>query len=192
MQLMNLKTKYLGKKFEFYKIIDSTQNEIWRRIKRNQIENGTLIMADIQTNGVGTHGRVWYTDETENIAFSIFLETNCFNQNIEGITTEIAEILVQIFKRRYNIDLTIKNPNDIMCKGKKIGGILTESKVNGDNTKFLIIGIGINTKKTNFSDDIKEIATSIKKEFNVDVNRIEVISEFCNEFEKIIDRRIRK
>mgnify|MGYP004590808697 CR=1 FL=1 len=103
MQLMNLKTKYLGKKFEFYKIIDSTQNEIWRRIKRNQIENGTLIMADIQTNGVGTHGRVWYTDETENIAFSIFLETNCFNQNIEGITTEIAEILVQIFKRRYII-----------------------------------------------------------------------------------------
>lgn len=192
MQLMNLKTKYLGKKFEFYKIIDSTQNEIWRRIKRNQIENGTLIMADIQTNGVGTHGRVWYTDEIENIAFSIFLETNCFNQNIEGITTEIAEILVQIFKRRYNIDLTIKNPNDIMCKNKKIGGILTESKVNGDNTKFLVIGIGINTKKTKFSDDIKEIATSIKKEFNVDINRIKVISEFCNEFEKIIDRRIKK
>lgn len=49
MQLTNLKTHLLGKHYEFYKEIDSTQNEIWRRINENNIKNGTVISAGIQT-----------------------------------------------------------------------------------------------------------------------------------------------
>ena len=55
--------------FIFYKKIDSTQNEIWRLIESKTIKNKTLIMADIQTNGKGTHGRIWHTDEEKKIAF---------------------------------------------------------------------------------------------------------------------------
>ena len=72
MQLENLKTNYLGKEFIYYKEIDSTQDEIWRRIKNNNIKNGTIIMADIQTKGKGTHGRIWHTDETEYSIFTIY------------------------------------------------------------------------------------------------------------------------
>ena len=61
----------------FYHKIDSTQLEIWRRIKENKIENKTVIIADIQTNGKGTHGRKWHTDEGNNIAFSFFRQINC-------------------------------------------------------------------------------------------------------------------
>ena len=57
----------------FYHKIDSTQLEIWRRIEENKIDNKTVVIADIQTNGKGTHGRKWYTDEVNNIAFSFFL-----------------------------------------------------------------------------------------------------------------------
>ena len=73
MKLTNLKTKYLGRDFIFYNQIDSTQNEIFRRIENNNIKNGTLVMADIQTNGKGTHGRIWHTNETQNIAFSFYI-----------------------------------------------------------------------------------------------------------------------
>lgn len=149
--------------FIFYKKIDSTQNEIWRLIESKTIKNKTLIMADIQTNGKGTHGRIWHTDEEKNIAFSYYIETNCKSENLEGITIEIAQILVKIFKEFYGIKLDIKKPNDIMIKDKKVGGILTESKVSSEIVKFLVIGIGINTEKMNFTDDIKNIATSIKK-----------------------------
>ena len=76
------------------------------------------------------------------------------------------------------------------CNGKKIGGILTQSKIYQEKVKFLVIGIGINTSKTNFTDDIKDIATSIKKEFEIEVNREEIISEFCNKFENIIENLI--
>ena len=186
MQLENLKTNYLGKEFIYYKEIDSTQDEIWRRIKNNNIKNGTIIMADIQTKGKGTHGRIWHTDETENIACSLYIKTDCNIKNVEGITIEIAEILVRIFKQKYNIQLDIKKPNDIMFNNKKLGGILTESKVNADKVKLLVIGIGINTEKANFTKDIENIATSIKKEFGINVDRMKIISSFCNEFEKLL------
>lgn len=178
--------------FIFYKKIDSTQNEIWRLIESKTIKNKTLIMADIQTNGKGTHGRIWHTDEEKNIAFSYYIETNCKSENLEGITIEIAKILVKIFKEFYDIKLDIKKPNDIMIKDKKVGGILTESKVSSEIVKFLVIGIGINTEKMNFTDDIKNIATSIKKEFGIEVDRKKIITNFCEEFEKILIRRIKK
>ncbi len=192
MQLKNLKTNYLGKINTFYKTIDSTQAEIWRLIDNKNIQNGTLIMADIQTKGKGTHGRIWHTDESKNIAFSFFVETNCKSNLLYGITIEIADILIKIFKEKYNVNLKIKEPNDIFYSNKKIGGILTESKVNSGIVKFLVIGIGLNTNKTKFTEDIQNIATSLKKEFSIDVNNQEIIEEFCYEFEKILKRRINK
>ena len=51
MQLENLNTQSLGQNLIFYPEIDSTQLEVWRRIEKNEIKNGTIISADIQTAG---------------------------------------------------------------------------------------------------------------------------------------------
>ena len=92
MQLKNLKTNFLGRNIFYYKTIDSTQKEIWRRVDDDKIENGTLIFADIQTGGIGTHGRIWHTDEKNNIAFSFYLKLNCDIITLSGLTKKIAEI----------------------------------------------------------------------------------------------------
>lgn len=190
--LENLKTDFIGKKQFYYKEIDSTQKEIWRRIENNQIEDGTIIIADIQNQAIGTHGRVWYTDEKNNIAFSIFLKPNCKVSKLDNITIEIAHILVSIFEKNYNIKLDIKEPNDLVVSNKKIGGILTETKLNGEIAKYMVIGIGINTNKTKFNTEIRDIATSVKKEFGITVDRQIVIEEFCNLFERIYKEKIKK
>ena len=189
MQLRNLNCNFLGKTFEFYEEIDSTQDEIWRLIENKSIKNGQLIATNIQTNGKGTHGRVWHTDEARNIAFSFYVEINNKVNVLKGFTYEIAELIVKIFREKYNVGLDIKLPNDIVYNNKKIGGILTESKVVGDKVKYIVIGIGINTNKVSFTDDIKDIATSIKKEFHIEIDSIDFITEFCNRFEKIIQKR---
>lgn len=189
MQLENLNTSFLGRNSKYYKEIDSTQSEIWRRYEKNEIPNGTLIMADYQTKGKGTHGRVWHTDEANNIAFSFLLKTNCEIQKLEGITIEIANIIVKILKKKYGVILEIKEPNDIVFKGKKIGGILTQSKVVGNQVKCLVIGIGMNTGQEKFAEEIQEIATSIQKEFGIEIKPKEFITEFCNEFEKEIKNK---
>lgn len=189
MQLKNLNCNFLGKTFYFYEEIDSTQDEIWRLVDNKKIVNGQLVAANIQTKGKGTHGRVWHTDESDNIAFSFYVEMGKNISSLDGLTYEIAKVITDIFEDKYDISLDIKLPNDIMCNGKKIGGILTEAKVIGNKVKYLVIGVGINTNKSFFANDIKNIATSIKKEFNIEINSFDFISEFCNRFEKIIQRR---
>ena len=176
----------------FYHKIDSTQLEIWRRIEANKIENKIVVIADIQTNGKGTHGRKWYTDEVNNIAFSFFRQINCEIDKLDGLTTEMAQIILDIFKELYQVNLQIKLPNDIFYNGKKVGGILSETKVSGNIVKYIVVGIGINTCQTKFDTEIKEIATSIKNEFGIDVDRMKIIEEFCNRFEKRISERIDK
>ena len=89
----------------------------------------------------GTHGRKWYTDEANNIAFSFFVETNCKLEKIEGITVEIAETIIEVLKKMYGIKLQIKFPNDIVYNDKKIGGILTQTKLKGDIIKYIVVGI---------------------------------------------------
>lgn len=51
MQLGNLTTKSLGRKVMYYQQIDSTQLEVWRRIEKRNIQNGTIILAEKQTKG---------------------------------------------------------------------------------------------------------------------------------------------
>ena len=184
-----LKTNYLGENFIYYSEIDSTQSEIWRNV--NTFPDGTLVMADIQTSGKGTHGRVWHT-QSNNIAFSFLIKPNCLVNKLDGLTLEIAKLIVEILKDKYDVEINIKKPNDLMKNGKKLGGILTETKISSEIAKFLVIGIGINTCKIQFSEDIKQIATSIKKETGVDIDREKIISEFCNRFEKVLETRISK
>lgn len=177
-------TKLLGKNVFHYREIDSTQKEIWRRIETGTIDNGTIIMADLQSDGIGTHGRKWYTSQEKNIAFSFVIFPNVDVKRLENLTIEIAEIMVEVFRKLYGILLEIKKPNDIVLGNKKIGGILTETKLKGAIVKDLVIGIGINTNQTNFDKEIEGIATSIKNEFNITVDNLLIIQEFAKEFEK--------
>ncbi len=191
MKLNNLHTQVLGRNFEYYEKIDSTQKKIWSRVTENRIENGTVICAGVQESGVGTHGRVWHTDEKNNIAFSFYLNLNVEIEKLDGVTLEIAEIIRSIFEKEYNILLKIKKPNDIVYNQKKIGGILTETKLVGECVRDLAVGIGINTNQTEFADEIHDIATSIKNEFGFSVDNEKIISEFCNLFEKKVYERIK-
>lgn len=118
MKLTNLKTKFLGRNTIYYKEINSTQSEIWKQA--DDIPNGTLIMADIQTLGKGTHGRVWHTDEGNNIAFSFLIKMDYKVEELDGLTLEIAQIIVDIMKMKYGITLDIKQPNDLVINNKKV------------------------------------------------------------------------
>ena len=114
---------------------------------------------------------------------------DCNVQKLEGLTRNIAEIIVQILKEK-GITATIKAPNDIILNGKKLGGILTQTKVIDGKVKCIVIGIGINVRQKKFSPEIKDIATSIKKETGKEINTKEFIAEFCNRFEKYIEEKI--
>lgn len=138
----------------------------------------------------GTHGRKWITKQKDNIAFSFVIEANCEIQKLEGITIEIAETLIEVFKSLYNISLEIKSPNDIVYKDKKIGGILTETKLSGKTVKYIVVGIGIDTNNQELDIEIDQPTSSIKKEFNIKIDNKKIIAEFCNRWENKLIKRI--
>ena len=137
----------------------------------------------------GTHGRVWYTDKPNNIAFSCFIKTNCSLDQIEGITVELANLIKEVFQELYNITLGIKLPNDMVYNHKKIGGILVETKVSGDMVKYMVIGIGINTNQEKMKEELQEIASSIRIEFHKTIDNNQVIKRFFELLEKTLLQR---
>ena len=143
------------------------------------------MIADNQYLGQGTHDRKWYTGNSKNIAMSFVLLPECEISKITNITVLLAECIVDTIKNLYDIDLDIKEPNDIYYNGKKIGGILTETNCKGEIVSKIYIGIGINVNQDEFPEDLKEIATSLKCEFDKEFSREEIIVNFLNNFEKL-------
>lgn len=190
----------LSKKIIYFEEIDSTQKEVWKRINENEIDESIVVITKRQKNGIGTHGRKWINESDDNILFSVGIDFENIDKNLvtindlNGITIEIANILLRVFKDTYGIEnIIIKNPNDLILNGKKIGGILTETKLQGMNLKKLVLGIGINTNQKEFKNEqIRDVATSINKELNIKFDNDLIIKIFLKYFEEILNKRVGK
>lgn len=187
MKLENLKTKFIARNMVYYKNIDSTQKEA-KKLAKNKILNGTIIITENQTEGKGTHGRTWESNPFENATFTIILYPECNIKNLENITTQIANSICLAIKELYNIELEIKKPNDLIINGKKIGGILTEIDTIGEIVKELFIGIGFNVKQTRFSKELENSATSLYLNNVKNANVEDVICAICNNLEILIEK----
>lgn len=179
------KTTYLGKEVIYFKEIKSTQEFVKNKIQKG-FENGTIVITDYQTQGIGTKGRKWYTSKGSNITMTMVIYPNCEIQQLEGLTLQIAETIVETIEELYQITLQIKEPNDLLLKGKKIGGILTQVSTYQNKVQYIIIGIGFNVNELNFSEEISSIATSLQLEYKREFSREEIIILFIEKFEKVL------
>lgn len=153
--------------------------------KRNHYEfdsDAVVIVAEEQSSGIGTNGHTWHSN-AENILMSMVYKPKCKAQQLEGLTIHIAKVIKKIIFDLYSIGLEIKAPNDLMLNGKKIGGILTEISTRGEMINSLIISIGFNVNETNFPNDLRNIATSLKKETNNEFDKELIIENFINRIE---------
>lgn len=180
MELHGLKTEFLGRNCLFFQSIDSTQTKI-KSLK--QPLDGSLVIADNQVAGVGTHERKWYTGNGQNIAMSFVLFPDCPIQKVERITISIAECMVEVLKKLCGVELEIKEPNDLFFRDKKVGGILTQTICKGENINKMYIGIGLNVNQEKFPGNLADIATSLKIEKKKEFSKEQIIVEFLNKFE---------
>ncbi len=187
MELKNLRTKYLGRKLLYFETIDSTQKKIK---SLEEPRNGTIVIADEQVAGIGTHERKWFSGVGKNIAMSFVLLPNCNMEAIQNLTICIAECMIETLDFLYQIKLERKEPNDIYYHGKKVGGILTESTCKGECVQKIYVGIGLNVNQEEFAEDLSEIATSLKIEFGRTFQREEIVAEFLNRFEIKFEKMI--
>ena len=154
--------------------------------------NNKIILTDEQTAGIGTKGKKWHTGNEKNIAMTIIIFPNCNIEKIENITIDIAKSIQKEIKEMFNVDLLLKEPNDLFLKGKKICGILVETKIAGKNVKALYISIGFNVNETSFPEEVANIATSLKNEFNKEFNRENIIINFMKKIDEDTIRKVVK
>ena len=86
----------------------------------------------------------------------------------------------------YGYELQIKIPNDLTLNGKKICGILTEVHTRGEKIEYLLISIGFNVNEDSFSEELKEIATSLKMEYKEEFCREDIIINIINKINLLI------
>lgn len=186
-KIKQVNTKIIGKEVIYYDSLESTQKEAKRLIKENSITNGTVIISSNQTKGIGTKERVWYTNKNENITMTIVIYPNCKIDKLEGLTTKIAKVIKCTIQNLYEIDLKIKEPNDLILNKKKICGILTEASTYEEKVKYILIGIGFNVNQVKFNDEIENIATSLKKETSKEYIIEDIVKGIIENLEKEIE-----
>lgn len=164
----------------------STNDELAQLLANvnNQISNGFVLITDHQTHGRGQRGNRWESEDGKNLTFSLawfptFLEARHSFWLSAAVSLAVVSTLKPLFP-----DCQVKWPNDIYCKGKKLGGILIENTVVGMNMDRSIIGIGLNVNQQNLPKN----ATSLCLELNSEVNRVEILNQIRTQIPIWINR----
>ena len=177
-----LHTTWLGKKLVYKETTDSTNADI-RRMAEEGAKQGLLVVADGQTNGKGRRGRAWESKKGTNLYFSVLLKPEFAPDKASMITLVAAYSVAKAIVKNTGLDAKIKWPNDIVVNGKKVCGILTEMNLERDYIHHIVVGIGINTNEEEFSEEIKEMATSLKRESGRLISRATLLCDILSQFE---------
>jgi len=110
----------------------------------------TLAVADYQTAGRGQPGNAWESEAGSNLTFSLLFYPENLHANQSFRIAELAALSVKHTLNDCISDVTVKWPNDIYWRDKKIGGILIENTLSGNMISRSIVGIGLNINQETF------------------------------------------
>ena len=173
--LSRLSTKWAGRNCQVLQVTDSTNIQCRRLAEEGQPE-GTLVLAESQKAGKGRRGRTWVSPPGAGIWMSILLRPDCPADKASMLTLVAALAVERGIRKAEGLATKIKWPNDLVLNGKKICGILTEMKTAGIRAGYVVVGIGINANLTEFSEDLKDKATSLLLESGKEANRPEIVA----------------
>ena len=142
----NLRTKFLGQQIEYYTRLKSTNEESWE-LSNDGAKSGTVVITDNQFGGKGRNGRNWCTIPNKSLSFSIIIEKE-ISVKLCGWLPIITALANERALSNFQVQISLKWPNDIILNGNKIGGVLIESKIKGELVNKLIIGIGLNINES--------------------------------------------
>lgn len=129
---------------------NSTNNYLQSLCSKQKVEELTVVVADFQTSGRGQRGNSWESDSGKNLLFSIVIFPEFLEARRQFLISQIISLAIKEELDTYTTDISIKWPNDIYWKEKKICGMLIENDLMGRNISQSIAGIGININQETF------------------------------------------
>jgi BirA family biotin operon repressor/biotin-[acetyl-CoA-carboxylase] ligase len=180
-----LGTEKIGKKIYAFPQASST-NEVAFALALKGVGEGAVVMAESQTKGKGRMGRRWESPAGSNIYLSIILRPRIVPSKAPLITLMTAVACAEAIDAITGLLPAIKWPNDLLLKGRKLGGILTEADMELDRINFVVVGMGINVNMTpaSFPASIKETATSLQESLGREISRTDLIQSVLRHLEQ--------
>lgn len=157
----------------------STNTHLQQWIMKEDVPEGSVVTAKVQTQGRGQAGNKWNAEQGKNLTFSMVLYPEFVPVNEQFIISQIVALAVKETLSLYIPDVTIKWPNDIYYRDKKMTGILIENNLTEKTFSSSIIGIGINVNQQEFPENLPN-PVSLIQIIGKEVSTNEVLEEFLS------------
>jgi BirA family biotin operon repressor/biotin-[acetyl-CoA-carboxylase] ligase len=180
-----LRTKWMGKTIHHFQTIDSTNYKAYQ-LALIGAEEGEVVIAESQKKGRGRLGRHWFSPSFLNLYLSIILRPKIPPQQASIITLMAAVATAEAIEKFSGLKPSIKWPNDILLRSRKVAGLLNEIQSEMDQIHFVILGIGVNLNMDErmFPKEIRSTATSLKKEMGQTISRKAFLQSLLGELEE--------
>lgn len=135
---------------------DSTNRylqQLCQEAGNNKVEEFTTVCSDYQTAGKGQRGNSWEAAKGANLLFSFVCYPTFVPIRQQFVLSQLISLGIKETLDEYCSDISIKWPNDIYWKEKKICGILIENDLQGNSIGRCISGIGLNINQEVFLSD---------------------------------------
>lgn len=180
----NLHVKRIGKRLHAYGMTDSTM-EIAHRLAGGGEPEGSCVVAEGQSKGRGRLGRSWVSPKGKGIYLSVILRPSLQLSQVPLVTLLTAVALAQSVQAQTGLTPEIKWPNDLMFRGRKAGGILTELNAELNQVHYLVVGIGINVNTPR--SVLPAHATSLAEELGGRCDRLALARSLLVHLDRLYD-----
>lgn len=154
---------------------DSTINYLREQCSRQCVPELTTVVADFQTSGRGQRGNSWESEKKKNLLFSFVLYPSFLEARNQFLLSQIVSLSVKEILSLYAEPISIKWPNDIYWKEKKICGMLIENNLTGTHLTQSIAGVGINLNQEVFHSSGPN-PVSLKQITGKEYNPLEILA----------------
>ena len=180
-----LRTRQLGRHLVFKGVTESTNRDA-AGLAEAAAEEGTVVVADRQTDGRGRMQRSWFSPPGRNLYFSMLLRPRTAPHRVSQIALVAAAALLRALADLHDdLKAGLKWPNDILIESRKVSGVLCEMRAETDVVHHAIVGIGINVNMlpTDWPPELRDVATSLAAHTGGEVSRPRLLAAVLNEFE---------
>jgi len=186
-----LKGSLFGKRIYHFFKTDSTNRVAFELGHAGEAE-GAVVLAEEQTAGRGRAGRTWHSERAAGVYLTLLLRPKLAPVQAPLLTMMAGLSAHTAVEAVTGLAVDLKWPNDLIIRGKKAGGILTEMHAEPGQVRFVIVGIGLNVNQERFPGELANVATSLRQETGKPQPRMELLVRLLREFESDYNRFVRE
>ena len=184
----SLTTARLGRSENRYEQEVTSTNTVIKEMALAGAPDGSVCIAEAQSAGKGRLGRAWSAPAGQGLWVSTLLRPGIRPDRAPLITLCAAIAMARAVREAADIDVRIKWPNDLVCEGRKICGILLEISADPDRIEYVVVGTGLNMRAGAYPPELSDRAASVEELAAGAVPlRREVLARYLTALEALMD-----